>query len=174
MGNPQAAAARDRLRAGDFGGGYTELQRVVEQVPDGGATGPAYLPVACDPESHRPVDLTEDECSHFGADVSFAGSAYLKRRRMLAKLTDCGLRLWGPDWTAASWIRRASSSSGRSCMAARQHAASSTPREQSLVLQPASARAPASTPAEAGSPKINRAALQEPHQASRNGKNCRR
>ena len=77
--------------------------RFLEQLADVGATGPSYLPVACDPESHRPVDLTEDECSHFGADVSFAGSAYLNRRRMFAKLTDCGLRLWGPDWTDAGF-----------------------------------------------------------------------
>ena len=44
------------------------------------------------------MTLTPEERERYGADVSFAGSAYLNRRHTLAALTDCGLRVWGPEW----------------------------------------------------------------------------
>ena len=72
--------------------------RFLERLADAGAPRPRYLPVACDPVRHRPVTLTSEERDRYGADVSFAGSAYLNRRRTFAALTDCGLRLWGPEW----------------------------------------------------------------------------
>ena len=72
--------------------------RFLERLADAGAPRPRYLPVGCDPVMHRPVTLTPEERDRYGADVSFAGSAYLNRRRTLAALTDCGLRVWGPEW----------------------------------------------------------------------------
>lgn len=75
--------------------------RFLEQLSDAGAEQPAYLPVACDPTEHHPRDLSADERERYGADISFAGSAYLNRRRIFSKLTDLPLRLWGPGWTDA-------------------------------------------------------------------------
>ncbi len=70
----------------------------LERLDEAGAPRPRYLPVACDPALHAPVDLSSKEASRFGADVGFAGAAYLNRRRMFEALTDFDLRLWGPDW----------------------------------------------------------------------------
>jgi spore maturation protein CgeB len=72
--------------------------RFLERLSEAGAQRPRYLPVGCDPVRDRKVTLTDQERDRYRADVSFAGSAYLNRRRALAALTDCGLRVWGPDW----------------------------------------------------------------------------
>ena len=76
--------------------------RFLEQLDDAGAKRPAYLPVACDPTEHHPRELSADERARYGADISFAGSAYLNRRRVFSKLTDLPLRLWGAGWTDAA------------------------------------------------------------------------
>jgi spore maturation protein CgeB len=70
----------------------------LERLAQAGAPQPRYLPVACDPERHRPLTLTADERVRFGSDVSFAGSPYLNRRRMFTGIADMNLRLWGGGW----------------------------------------------------------------------------
>lgn len=70
----------------------------LDRLHAAGATRPAYLPMACDPERHRPLTLGPDERERFGSDVSFAGAPYLNRRHVLSGLTDFDLRIWGPDW----------------------------------------------------------------------------
>jgi len=72
--------------------------RFLEQVAAAGSPSAAYLPVACDPERHAPIVLTEAERVRFAADVSFAGAPYLNRRRIFTSLADVGLRLWGAGW----------------------------------------------------------------------------
>ena len=77
----------------------------LDRLHDAGAPQPAYLPMACDPDRHRPVALTSHERTRFGSDVSFAGAAYLNRRSVFAGLTDYDLRLWGPGWTDPALAR---------------------------------------------------------------------
>lgn len=71
----------------------------IDRLHEAGAPRPGYLPLACDPERHVPVTLTDAERLRFGADVSFAGAPYLNRRQLFAGLTDVGLRIWGPGWS---------------------------------------------------------------------------
>jgi spore maturation protein CgeB len=70
----------------------------LEALTQAGAHHAAYLPMACDPERHVPVQLTAAEQARYGADVSFAGAPYLNRRRLLPTLTDFRLRIWGEGW----------------------------------------------------------------------------
>jgi spore maturation protein CgeB len=79
-----------------------------------------YVPTACDPELHRPYP--PDETRAYAASVSFAGSAYPNRRKLLAEL--CGLgfepdepvtlgapapfRLWGPRFAREPALASAS------------------------------------------------------------------
>lgn len=68
-----------------------------------------YVPTACDPELHHPY--LPDETRDYAAAVSFAGSAYPNRRRLLSELCALGLgdeafpasspafRLWGPRFS---------------------------------------------------------------------------
>jgi spore maturation protein CgeB len=56
------------------------------------------LPMAFDPEVHRPVALDPDERARYAADLSFVGAAYHNRVQFLPALVPLGLRLWGTGW----------------------------------------------------------------------------
>lgn len=57
-----------------------------------------WLPFACDPEVHKPMDMDSEEKKRWGSDVSFMGSYYPNRARILEKIDDSDLRIWGPGW----------------------------------------------------------------------------
>lgn len=57
-----------------------------------------WLPFACDPELHRPVELTEEERARYSCDICFVGSNYTERREVLEKLCDFDLGIWGIGW----------------------------------------------------------------------------
>lgn len=65
---------------------------------ESGVTGTRWLPFACDPFHHRPVQLSAPELDRFRCNVVFVGSAYPERREVLAGLADLGLGIWGPGW----------------------------------------------------------------------------
>ncbi len=74
--------------------------------------GPYWLPFACDPELHRPVDLTPAERGRYGCEIAFVGSLhremYPNRIAMLEALADFDLAVWGPgarDIPSSSPIR---------------------------------------------------------------------
>ena len=57
-----------------------------------------YLPLACDPSVHRPVQPR----SPFRANVVFVGSATARREGHLRELVEFGLAIWGPGWRRSS------------------------------------------------------------------------
>ena len=57
-----------------------------------------YLPLAADPEFHRPLDLTPAQRKEFGATVSFMGAGYPNRRKAFHKLLRSGFKIWGTEW----------------------------------------------------------------------------
>lgn len=57
-----------------------------------------WLPVGFEPESHYPVELTEQEKSHYGSDVVFVGSHWLERESLFEMLADVDIAIWGPGW----------------------------------------------------------------------------
>jgi len=61
-----------------------------------------YLPEACNPMWHKPVELTEAERKRYGCDVTTASSMYPYRMRILECLEGYDLKLWGPAWS--SWL----------------------------------------------------------------------
>lgn len=62
--------------------------------------GPHWLPFACDPDLHRPLDLSPDEKLLYGCDIAFVGSLhremYPNRIAMLEALAHLDLGVWGP------------------------------------------------------------------------------
>ncbi len=58
-----------------------------------------HLPFACDPSFHRSLERAKT------FDVTFVGSYYPERCRVLSKLTSFNLRIWGPRWNLP-WIPR--------------------------------------------------------------------
>ncbi len=54
-----------------------------------------YLPQACDPDLHRPVDLSDEERLRFGCDLATYGNLYVYRALMFSDLWDLDLRIYG-------------------------------------------------------------------------------
>lgn len=57
-----------------------------------------YLPLACDPEIHRPLQLTVQEYKEYGSPISFVGAGYHNRRNFLQGLLDMDIKIWGTEW----------------------------------------------------------------------------
>lgn len=59
-----------------------------------------YLPEACNPRLHRPIELTARDREIYGCDVMIAGTLYYYRQEILQQLADRHLKIWGdrPDW----------------------------------------------------------------------------
>ena len=70
-----------------------------------------YLPLAADPDFHRPLELSPVERRIYGSDVSFLGAGYPNRRRAFRELMSPGLKIWGSDWDGetvlAPYLQRA-------------------------------------------------------------------
>ena len=61
-----------------------------------------WLPFACDPAFHHPVELTKDDIQQFGRDVAFVGSYYPNRAKLLNIISDLNFGVWGPYWEKAA------------------------------------------------------------------------
>jgi spore maturation protein CgeB len=69
---------------------------VLEETRKLGAANVRYLPQACYPSEHRPLtDLSPQEQAKYGSDLSFVGSMYPYRARILDAFADLDLRIWG-------------------------------------------------------------------------------
>ncbi len=69
-----------------------------EKLARAGQHNSLYLPLAADPEFHRPLELDAAQRRLFGADVSFLGAGYPNRRAAFRELLPFGLKIWGSDW----------------------------------------------------------------------------
>ncbi len=76
------------IQKGDF---FAALQAA-------GVQNMLYLPLAAQPEVHKPLELSPVERRKFGADVSFMGAGYPNRRVAFRELTRFDFKLWGTDW----------------------------------------------------------------------------
>jgi len=65
-----------------------------------GARQVTYLPLAANPNVHKPGMCSPSEQEEFGADVSFLGAGYPNRRQLLQGLLNQGwsFKLWGNEW----------------------------------------------------------------------------
>jgi len=58
----------------------------------------AFMPTGCDPEIHRPRELTSEERDEYGCDMAFAGAGYFNRVELFKGLTDYDFKIWGVNW----------------------------------------------------------------------------
>lgn len=69
-----------------------------------------YLPLAADPQVHRPLTLSSVERRKYGSELSFVGAGYPNRRLAFRQLSNYELRIWGNDWdgetTLAPYLQR--------------------------------------------------------------------
>ena len=99
----------------DFPGGPGVLDAAIKVVPSydyffaqstdalevhekHGNKGGMWLNAACDPDIHKPMELTEGEKEKYGSDICFVGSMYPERVELFETLTDFDLGIWGPGW----------------------------------------------------------------------------
>jgi len=57
-----------------------------------------YLPLACNPDVHKPLKLTPVEKKRFGSDLSFMGAGYPNRRKAFKELLTYDFKIWGTEW----------------------------------------------------------------------------
>lgn len=67
-------------------------------VEAAGAGRAIYLPLACDPAIHRPMQVTEEEKQRWGSPISFLGAGYHNRQQMFAQLANMPFKIWGTEW----------------------------------------------------------------------------
>jgi spore maturation protein CgeB len=77
----------------------------LEQLNSAGCPRPYYLPLAADPDIHRPIELTPNEMEEFDSDISHVGAGYYNRRQLFPALLDYQFKLWGNDWEDSGSLR---------------------------------------------------------------------
>lgn len=69
-----------------------------------GSKNVSWVPFACDPAFHRPVELTQEDKKRYGRDIAFVGSYYSNRAKLLGSIADLDIGIWGPHWNKADII----------------------------------------------------------------------
>jgi spore maturation protein CgeB len=57
-----------------------------------------YLPLAAQPDFHKPMELTSVNQRKFGSTISFMGAGYPNRRIAFRELVNHDFKIWGSDW----------------------------------------------------------------------------
>jgi len=70
----------------------------IEKMKAAGAGEVHYLPTACDPFFHAPLDLSPEEKEKWGAPFSFVGAGYHNRVQAFASLANYPFKIWGSEW----------------------------------------------------------------------------
>jgi len=70
---------------------FNELEKI-------GQPNVLYLPLAAQPDFHKPLDLSSVDQRKFGSDISFMGAGYPNRRIAFRKLVNFDFKIWGTEW----------------------------------------------------------------------------
>jgi spore maturation protein CgeB len=70
----------------------------IEKIRAAGTPEVHYLPTACDPFFHRPMELSQEEKQKWGSHLSFVGAGYHNRQQMFASLANEDFKIWGSEW----------------------------------------------------------------------------
>ena len=76
-----------------------------DKLREVGCAHQAFVQTACDPEIHRPIELTADERKEVSCDISFAGAGYRNRVRLFSGLTDYDFKIWGVNWVTRDLVK---------------------------------------------------------------------
>lgn len=87
--------------------------KCIEALRAAGAGEVQYLPVACDPGVHAPLELSLEEKARWGSPISFMGAGYHNRQQLFASMADYPLKLWGTEWPTCRPFDRMVQEGGR-------------------------------------------------------------
>ena len=85
----------------------------IEAIKKAGAGEVHYLPVACDPQIHVPLDLSPEEQAVWGSPISFVGAGYYNRQQTFSFMAEMPLKLWGTEWPMTKPFDRLVQEKGR-------------------------------------------------------------
>ena len=83
---------------------YYDIFAVIQKEPffselkAAGVENHLYLPLAADPDFHKPVQPGPVELKKWGSDLSFMGAGYPNRRMAFKELTGYDFKIWGTEW----------------------------------------------------------------------------
>ena len=81
-----------------------QKQPFMNRLTEIGQNNYLYLPLAAQPDFHKPVDLSPEERREYGADIGFLGAGYPNRRLAFRPLLGRNFKIWGSDWEGESLL----------------------------------------------------------------------
>jgi spore maturation protein CgeB len=88
---------------------FCQGTEAIELLDNAGIKGAQWLPMACDPDYHHPVECSFSDREKYGSDLVFVGSYYPERAAIFETIVAFDLAIWGPGWDGldrASPLRR--------------------------------------------------------------------
>jgi spore maturation protein CgeB len=70
----------------------------IEKIKAAGAGEVHYLPTACDPYFHTPLELSSEDKERWGSPISFVGAGYHNRVQTFASMANDPFKIWGSEW----------------------------------------------------------------------------
>jgi len=70
----------------------------IENIKGAGAGEVHYLPTACDPFFHAPLELSKEDRERWGSPISFVGAGYHNRVQTFASMANYPFKIWGSEW----------------------------------------------------------------------------
>jgi len=80
---------------------FTKERHALRALEGVGIRNLYYLPMYCVPAMHHPITLTSEEQLRYARPISFVGSRYPYRERLIKELLEFPVKLWGAGWSRA-------------------------------------------------------------------------
>jgi spore maturation protein CgeB len=77
---------------------FTKEHYALRALENVGLRNLHYLPMYCVPSMHHPITLTAEEHLLYARPVSFVGSRYPYRERLVKELLGFPIKVWGSGW----------------------------------------------------------------------------